>query len=292
MENPISVDELPAEIRDIVKDAEGDYGDALDAVEDWLDGQDDRPPNVLVTIAWLEIEFALDIMVDEVTERGERALELLDEAADLKKQTAKLRRHIERCIARSRKYDREQDKAVDATLDKSLDALDRRQLRDLAYKLGRSQSADDKEKAARAWELASTHATEDYDKYDCLGRAALEFADAGRWDEAEPRLQNVIAEPTKYEGWIVDYCWYRLLDKAIAETNVAEFEKYWKGAVAMQRQDHFPYSHPSQEQYLAFALAHRLVDIARHIASVAPKNRNKREIAAIQPLLDRVQEIG
>jgi hypothetical protein len=106
-------------------------------------------------------------------------LALLDEAK-LTKQTAALRREIARAVEVARKRTSAEAKRVAASGAQDLASLSLRELRELAYNLGESNSREDQARAARAWLLAAAQEKEPFDRNDCLGRAALNFADAGR----------------------------------------------------------------------------------------------------------------
>lgn len=136
---------------------------------------------------------AIEVTVNEVVERGERVLALLDEAK-LTKQTAALRREIARAVEVARKRTSAEAKRVAASGAQDLASLSLRELRELAYNLGESKSREDEACAARAWLLAAAQEKEPFDRNDRLGRAALSFADAGDWREARPRLEHVVAQ--------------------------------------------------------------------------------------------------
>jgi len=287
---PIDLADLPEPLAEIVGEADEEelWGDAIDPIEDWLDETGQRPPAVLVALAYVLYRDALDIMVDEVEERGTRALALLDEAK-LTKQTAKLRREITRSVSRDRAYTKEREERVAATRERPLEELTREELREVAYNHAKTPAGA--AMAARAWVLASNMATTDYDKHDCIGRAALEFAEAGDWAEAMPRLEAIVKAPTDYEGWIADYAWHELLDKAIADGDTAAFEARWSGALAMKRADYFPFSQPKQAEYLEYAVEQKLVAIARHIVGIVMEHRSPRERKPLQALLDRANAL-
>lgn len=291
MKFPIRIEDLPDTLADAVREAEESefWEDAMEAFEDWLDEAGERPAAVLVMLAWMIFQDALDIMVDEVEKRGERALALLDEAKLDNVETQELRQQIETAIRR----DRRESQRILRTRDQPLESMDRRTLRDLAYKLGESKKSADHAMAARAWTMAARHETEASKINDCLARAAIAHADAEEWDEAIPRLEQIVARPDDYDDWIPDFAWYRLLDKAIADRDVSAFRARWAAAVATPRPrwNHFPYAFPSQEKYLAFAIEQRLVEVVRHVVDVVMAARSARERKPLQSLLEQADAL-
>jgi hypothetical protein len=79
---PVDVSKLPPVLARRVRAAQksGIWGEAIEPFEDWLAEKGQRPPAVLVMLAYMIYQDAIEVMVDEVEKRGERALALLDEA--------------------------------------------------------------------------------------------------------------------------------------------------------------------------------------------------------------------
>jgi hypothetical protein len=288
MKLPLEIEELPTPLQRPMREAEESemWGDAIDAFEDWMDETGERPPAVLHMLAWMIYRDALEVMVDDVEALGTRAIELLDEAK-LGPKAAALRREIQRAVNR----DRKETERVDKLRGMPMEALDRDSLRSLAYHLGDSNEPADAALAARAWLIAANFETSDSDRRDCHARAALELAQAGNWDEAYPRLREIVDNPDQYDSWMPDFAWYRLLDKAIADGDVAMFEERWKCAVALKREDHFPFAQPSQATYLAFAVDNDLVMIAKHLVGVIEKAQSPRERKPLAELLERAKQL-
>jgi hypothetical protein len=283
MEFPIRIEILPDKLAKLVREASEDefWGDAMEAFEDWLDETAERPPAVLVMLAWMTFEDALDIMVDEVEERGELALALLDEAKLDNVETQRLRRRIETAVRR----EKERSRGILRTRNQPLETMDRRTLRDLACELGKSKELADQALAARAWKIAAQYETEAHAIKDCIARAALACANAQEWEEAIPWLEEILAASSDYDGWVPDYACYRLLDKAISDGDISAFRTRWATAVAMTRAEHFPFALSLQEKYLAFAIEHRLIEVVKHLVDVVMTARSPRERKPIASLL-------
>jgi hypothetical protein len=286
-EPPIELADLPEPLANVVRAASdtGLWDEAIATFEDWLDEHEQRSQSVLAMLAFMTFRDALEVMVDEITERGKAALALLDKAALDTARTRELRRQIERAL----ELNQRENARTERMRDRSLKSLDRAELRALAYKLGESEEREDHAKAAQAWIIASTFEASERQKKDCLARAALDFAAAGDWGEATPRLHEILAHPSDYDDWFADFAWYCFLDKAVEDDNVSTFRMHWEGALAMPRADRFPFAWPEQEYYLEFSVRHRLVDIVKHLVEIMTADRSPRERKSIAGLLDRAQ---
>jgi hypothetical protein len=289
---PIELEDLPAALANATRAAfdKGDWSDAIAIFEDWLDEHAQRLPAVLAMLAFMVFRDAVEVMVDEVAERGGAALALLDEAKLDTTRTRELRRQIKRAIQR----DQQRNKDAERLTERPLESFGRYELRELAYKLGDSTQRKARAKAARAWILASEFETKEWQKKDCLGRAALHFAAADEWSEATPRLREILAHPDDYDDWFADSAWGCFLDKAVADGNTTAFHTHWQAALAMPRAKlfpYFPYPLPSQEEYLVFAIKHRLIDVVKHIVDVVTTHRSPRERKPIAELLEQAQSM-
>jgi len=289
MTEPFDANELPPPLAKAFAAAKEQemWGDAIEAFEDWIDETEQRPPVVLVAMAYMLIRDAFEVMVDSVVEYGERALALIAESKLTTKEVRALQRKIDQAVRR----EKAEGARVLQTREQPLESMDRRSLRDLAYKLGESKKPADLARAARCWVVAATHETDDRSIKDCLARAALDFASAGEWNEATPRLETILANPSDYDDWMPDYAWYRFLDKALAEDDVATFRKRWAGALAMSRKEYFPFARPCQQSYLEFAVKHRLGDIAKHLVEVVTTQRSPREQKPLAKLIEQARDL-
>ncbi|MBA3503310.1 MAG: hypothetical protein M4D80_22120 [Myxococcota bacterium] len=292
MKLPVDLDALPEELARHVREAqdEGLWGDAIEAFEAWLDEAGKRPAPVLIMLAFMLYRDALEVMVDQVDELGTRAIALLDEAKQ-PKQTAALRREIERAVGRDRERSKQTSEKVAKSRAKPLESLSLAELRELAYKLGESKKSEELAIGARAWLLVSEQEEDAFGQRDAFGRAALIFAEAKDWKEALPRLEKILKKPADYEDWIAGYAWHHMLDKAIEDGDVALFEKRWKAALAMKREDHFPFSHPVQARYLEYAIEQKLTGVAKHLVAIIEAHRSARDQKALKPLLDRARAL-
>jgi hypothetical protein len=82
-----------------------------------------------------------------------------------------------------------------------------------------------------------------------------------------------------------------VLEKAIADADVATFTKRWKAALAIEREDHFPFAHPAQDKFLAFAVEHALADVAKHVAAIVTEHREPADRKRLKPLIDRANKL-
>jgi len=256
----------------------------IDAFELWLEENDQRPPAVLVALAYLMFREAS--LVKDVAECAHRALALIAESKIRTDEVLELRRRIDEAVA----SEMIEEACLLHMRQRPLESLSRRELRDLAAWLGSSKDPEDCGLAARYWLALASRETEDRDVRHCLTGAACAFAAAGDWAEAMPRLESIVASPD-YGGWMRDFSWYRLLDKAVAEDDVETFRERWDAALAVEREDPFPFSHPPQDAYLAFAVRHGLGEVARHVAEIVISRRSPRAQKSLAGLIDQARRL-
>lgn len=274
---------LPVALRAIVTAAlkDEDYGTGIDAIEDYLHKRKKRDLSVLIALAFLEMQFAVTVMVDEVVQRTSRALELLDEAvaggAD-QKSLGDLRRSCIRYHRRAQALER----ATSALLNQDAAKLSLKDQRDLAYKLDEIGGRENSARAAAIWLSQAKTASVSFERYERRARAGLSFAHAKMWDDALPILEKTVKAP-QGDGWIADYAYYELLTHA-AETNDRErYIRLWADALRWSEREggdrFFPFARPVQDESLEVCLRFQLADHCKHLLDVMKKHRSPRTIS-------------
>lgn len=262
--------------------------DLEDAIENYLAAGGEASADLLVAQAWAAFETALEVMVDEVVQRGERALRLLDRATELGADPARIRPLRER-IRRSVRQEQDRVGAVLALLARPLEELDAEELADIAHRLDERSRPGDKRRAAQLYELAAKHPktrTKQRGYLQC--RAALARADAGDLDAARADLERILdgelvatGSGKAFAAIYVHLAANRLLAELLERGEPSAVERLCARADATAARvggetASYPRAHSVEEDLLHFALEHKLEPRARalheQIAARPPKD--------------------
>jgi hypothetical protein len=229
------------------------YGTALALLRDAL--PDNPPPRLLVLLAFVRYQDALEVMVSEVMPAAQEALTLLERATEAGlplAAVAPLREEVERTLAEETAHELAAERltparASEAPLEEVLEAASRLRTSQPARAAALFLVAADRDAPARA----PLHRAD----------AGIALAEAGRGDEARPLLEAALsADWRSPELWPdrlhVDWAAALLLERAHRAQDSAAFEALWTQAQALGRQYQrpFPFSWPTQERMLALLL--------------------------------------
>jgi hypothetical protein len=279
---PFESSRLPAAIAGISSPCELE-----DAIENHMASGGQTSADLLVAHAWAVFETALEVMVDEVVPRGERALSLLERAGDLGADPSRTRSLRER-IRRAVRQERDRVGAIMALLARPLEELDAEELADVAHTLDGRKQPDDKRRAAQLYDLAARHPktrTKQRGYLQC--RAVFARADAGDLDAARADLERILdgdliatGSGKAFAAAYVHLAANRLLAELLVNGDPAAVERLCVRADATAARvgdaTPFPRAHKVQEDLLRFALEHGLEPRAKtlheEIAARPPKD--------------------
>ncbi|WP_225410352.1 serine/threonine-protein kinase [Stigmatella hybrida] len=248
------------------------YGTALALLRDAL--PDNPPPRLLVLLAFVRFQDALEVMVSELMPAAQEALALLERATEAGlplEAVAPLREEVEHTLAEetARELAAERmtpERAAQAPLEEVLEAA----------------SALRASHPARAAELFLVAAERGEPVRAPLHRAeaGLALYQAGRVEEARPLLEATLAADWRPpELWRdrlqVDWAATLLLERAHRAQDTAAFEALWTQAQALGRQYQrpFPFSWLTQERLLTLLLERQDGPRAAQVALRLESNR-------------------
>ncbi|WP_224361655.1 hypothetical protein [Hyalangium versicolor] len=231
-----------------------DYGTALALLRDTLPPE--PSPRLLVLLAFVRFQDALEVMVTELVPACQEALALLERASEAGvpvEAVAPLREEVERVLAEEtvRELAAERmtpERAEGAPLEEVLEAASRLRATH----------------PARAAELFLLAARQDDPERAPIHRADAGIAlhQAGRTAEARPLLEAALAldwrTPALWQDSLhVDWAGTLLLEQAHAARDAQAFDTFWAQALAQGRQLHrpFPSNWLNQERLLTLLIA-------------------------------------
>jgi hypothetical protein len=282
---------LPAPLQQPVAEAfgRGDYGTAIASIRAHFASDEPRDANTLMCLAVSMVEATRSGPFEQLALHCGEALTLLGEARRRGAPSDLLRTTRTR-IKRIQKSDKELE-ALEATESKMLDATTLNRTKNRAYALADRGGTSERLVSARLWQVLYRHAlalpdaVSLTDRIYAFTRAGLQFAQGGRFDLAYPYLVAIVdtGKPgSGYESWMVEYAFRELLIQAAMDDERGQFDQLWWRAVQALRTygTYFPYARPSQDQFLAHALAFGLPDICRHLVAIIEEYRPKRSVSA------------
>ena len=277
---------LPDIIQDQVNEALVDeqYHTASTLITDYLADDSLHTPATLICLALCIVEDARSGPFEQIMPRCDRSLDLLHEARMQGGAAAMIRTSRSR-IKRIQKREQELQgfESASPTIldDEVLDHIKRR-----AYLFADRGGKANYLTSARLWRILYRRTTSTPSSQNPSGafyifaRTGLEFANGGRFDLAQPYLETIIdmEQPAiGRENWMIDYAYVEMLHHAAAQNNPANFEALWWRAVATLA--FFPVSRPSQDAFLAQALAFQLPKVCQHLIQTFDQHRSKRTLS-------------
>jgi hypothetical protein len=229
------------------------YATALALLRDAL--PDNPPPRLLVLLAFVRYQDALEVMVSELMPAAQEALALLERATEAGlplESVAPLREEVEQTLAEETAHELAAERltperAAQAPLEEVLEAASRLRASQPARAAQLFLAAAERDEPARA----PLHRSE----------AGLCLAQADLFEEARPLLEATLAadwrSPDLWRDRLqVDWAATLLLEHAHRTQDTAAFEALWAQAQALGRQYQrpFPFSWPTQERLLSLLL--------------------------------------
>lgn len=287
---PVTIEELPRELRDALDDAIASqyWPGGVRALREWLTLSGERPGGVLATLAWFLFQDCSTARADAAEQLIPEILALLDEAVAgglPREQIAELRDHAAQFLG-------SQETATSRVL-WSLRADPERMPLDQLWELARTLDDDIRERpadaAARFEVLGRRHesAGELERAEEARDRAGLSWARAGDWERARPLLMSCVMRRGETGDRRANLAWGWLVRHALL-TEDPDLEMRFEAAVAWGRSSragHWPSDHATQDELLRVFLDREAERPVAHLVKVFETRRGP---GSRSPEIDRL----
>ena len=268
---PFAVTDLPESLRSVVQTAldREDPAEARQRLDDWLASGELRTAPVLIALAYLEMEYALAIMVDQGLKRSTRALALLEEAIALGADKRRLRDFRHRCQA-VREGELEEAAKSKRLRDVDLSCLKPNEIVSVAHDLLEEGGPENITRAAELWLHVAALEEDEGMRYDHTAMAGHAYAKGEMWDKALPILERTVRLPVfepDYRWWdMIESAYSDLLRHSIHQIDGAQFRRLWLAAVDVGQRCEDPNTfYPSPDPFLAAAFEFKHKDLCQRM---------------------------